>query len=237
MIWILRPLIGMLTVWTVGIWMVMEEAARAQLHRDVNDATTTTPDINLFDGSTVNVNDLLRFANQLDERPVDPEKREDALNDAITYFKARQDTLKIGPSIVNSSDSSSNAGTTDVEADPKVKDPASAVPTLENSGEIESVANPQIEDSSAVTPEDTTEAPSQDVTEDSTEPKTEDPPVVEPEDITETTVEKDPEAKIETTPEVETEQPLDVRTEAEAEAEVAAETEEETDESTVKSKE
>ncbi len=89
--------------------------AQAQLHRDVNNATTTTPDINLFDGSTVNINDLLRMADRLDEDPIDPQEQEEALDEAISNFRSRQETLEIGPNIVKPEDSSATLSATEVE--------------------------------------------------------------------------------------------------------------------------
>ncbi|NJK62295.1 MAG: hypothetical protein HC921_06040 [Synechococcaceae cyanobacterium SM2_3_1] len=85
--------------------------------QDVNDATNGEQDINLFDGTTFSINDLIQMTQFLDQqRAASPEDQGKQLDDAIEEFKgSRNSSLQIGPDSLQPSPE---------EEDPLESDPA-----------------------------------------------------------------------------------------------------------------
>ncbi len=65
----------------------------------MNDATNGQQNINLFDGTTLSINDLIQMTQFLDQqRATSPEDQGKQLDDAIEQFKgSRNSSLQIGP--------------------------------------------------------------------------------------------------------------------------------------------
>ncbi len=95
--------------WSLVLVLLSAGSVQAQIHDDVNDATTTSPDFNLFDASTVNINNLIRATQQLEEEPRDPEDQEAALDSAIDSYRSRQGGLSIGPDIMNQTETNATS--------------------------------------------------------------------------------------------------------------------------------
>jgi hypothetical protein len=90
--------------------------ARAQ---NVNDATTQQPSTTLFDGTSVNINDLMRAAELLDAQSEPPPNHGKNLDNAVEQFNQSRQTIKIGPSSVQATPSpNSPVSATDTAATP-----------------------------------------------------------------------------------------------------------------------